>query len=63
MIGLPLMLVASRVPVRWWKRFGWVVLVGALAAQMLVFTGLGVSVNGNRNWIELGGQRLQPSEA
>jgi cell division protein FtsW len=62
-IGLPLMLVASRVPVRWWKRFGWVVLVGALAAQMLVFTGLGVSVNGNRNWIELGGQRLQPSEA
>ncbi|GAA4353100.1 putative lipid II flippase FtsW [Angustibacter luteus] len=61
-IGLPLMLVASRVPVRWWKRFGWVVLIGALAAQLLVFTGLGVSVNGNRNWIELGGQRLQPSE-
>ena len=25
--------------------------------------GSGVSVNGNRNWIELGGQRLQPSEA
>ncbi|WP_426566628.1 putative lipid II flippase FtsW [Angustibacter sp. McL0619] len=62
-IGLPLMLVASRVPVRLWKRIGWVVLVGALLAQLLVFTSLGVSVNGNRNWIGVGGQRLQPSEA
>jgi len=62
LIGLPLMLIASRLPVTFWRRAGWVVLAGAIAAQMLVFTPLGVSVNGNRNWIALGGQRLQPSE-
>ncbi len=61
-IGLPLMLVASRVPVRAWKAIGWVALVVALVAQALVFTRLGVSVGGNRNWIGVGGMRLQPSE-
>jgi cell division protein FtsW len=45
-----------------WRRLGWVLIGVALFAQALVFTPLGVSVNGNRNWIELGGQRLQPSE-
>ncbi len=57
------MLIASRVPVRAWKAIGWVALVAALLAQALVFSPLGVSVNGNRNWIGVGGMRLQPSEA
>ena len=61
-IGLPMMAVASRLPVHVWRRLGWVLLSVALLGQALVFTPLGVSVNGNRNWIELGGQRLQPSE-
>jgi cell division protein FtsW len=62
-VGLPLMLIASRVPVRWWKAMGWPALGLAVAGQMLVFSSLGVSVNGNRNWVELAGLRLQPSEA
>ena len=61
-IGVPLMAAASRIPVRIWRRLGWVLIVAALLGQALVFTPLGVSVNGNRNWVQLGGQRLQPSE-
>ena len=61
-IGVPLMVAASRLPVRVWRSLGWVLLAIAVLGQALVFTPLGVSVNGNRNWIELGGQRLQPSE-
>jgi cell division protein FtsW len=61
-VGVPLMLLASRVPVRAWKAIGWVALVVALLAQALVFSPLGVSVNGNRNWIGVGSMRLQPSE-
>ncbi|MGL5858257.1 MAG: putative lipid II flippase FtsW [Angustibacter sp.] len=62
-IGVPLLAVAARVPVRWWVLIGWIALPVALAAQLLVFTSLGVTVNGNRNWVQLGGIRVQPSEA
>ncbi|GAB3597922.1 putative lipid II flippase FtsW [Angustibacter peucedani] len=61
-VGVPLMVVASRVPVRVWKAVGWVALVVALFAQALVFSPLGVTVNGNRNWVGVAGMRLQPSE-
>jgi cell division protein FtsW len=61
-IGLPLMWVLSRVRIEVWKRLAWPALVGALCAQLLVFTPLGVRVNGNLNWIEVAGFRGQPSE-
>ncbi len=54
--------VASRLPVRIWKRLAVPVLGGSLLLQTLVFTPLGVSVNGNRNWIAVGGLQMQPSE-
>jgi cell division protein FtsW len=63
LIGLPLMVVAARLPVRAWRRIGWAALAITLVAQLFVFTPLGVSVNGNRNWIGVGSMRLQPSEA
>jgi len=63
-VGLPLMLLAARLPVRWWKRLAWPILLGALALQALVFVpGLGIEVNGNRNWIRVAGFTAQPSEA
>jgi cell division protein FtsW len=61
-LGVPLMYVASRVPIRIWNLGAWPMLFGALLLQALVFTGLGVDVNGNRNWIALAGFTLQPSE-
>ncbi|MFS0867706.1 putative lipid II flippase FtsW [Microbacterium sp. 179-B 1A2 NHS] len=61
-VGIPLMLVLSRLPVLFWKRISWIALGGALGLQMLVFTPLGYSFDGNRNWVSIAGQQLQPSE-
>jgi cell division protein FtsW len=60
--GAVAMLVASRVPVRGWKALSLPILVASVFAQLLVFTPLGVTVNGNRNWVGFGGFSLQPSE-
>ncbi|GGF23146.1 hypothetical protein GCM10011399_15940 [Subtercola lobariae] len=64
LIGIPLLLVASRLPSTFWKRSAWLVLAGGCVLQLLVIaTPLGVTVNGNRNWLQLGPiPALQPSE-
>ncbi|MFB8147359.1 putative lipid II flippase FtsW [Microbacterium sp. NPDC056003] len=62
MIGVPLMFIASRVPVSFWKRIAWPALIVATAFQLLVFTPLGVDNDGNRNWINIAGMQAQPSE-
>jgi len=62
LLGLPLAWVASRLPVAWYKRFAWPVLLGTLALLVLVPV-IGTTVRGNRNWIPLpGGMQIQPSE-
>lgn len=61
-LGIPLMFIASRLPLLFWKRISWIALLAGLAMQMLVFTPLGDSNDGNRNWIIVGGMQLQPSE-
>jgi len=55
--------VAARIPVPWYRRLAIPVLGGAVLLQLLVFTSLGVSVGGNRNWVRLlPGVQIQPSE-
>jgi cell division protein FtsW len=61
-MGAVAMVVAARVPLRAWKALSVPILVGALFLQLLVFTPLGLSVNGNRNWLSVGPISLQPSE-
>jgi cell division protein FtsW len=62
-IGIIGAFVASRVPLITWKRVSVPLLAGAIFLQALVFVpGLGVSINGNRNWIQIAGQQIQPSE-
>ncbi len=61
-IGIPLMLVASRMPVTFWKKWAWTALVASGALQLLVFTPLGIENGGNRNWISIAGVGAQPSE-
>ena len=62
--GIILMLVLSRLSIPTYKKLGWPALGLSLALLVLVFTPLGVNVNGNRNWIQLGpGVTAQPSEA
>jgi cell division protein FtsW len=61
-IGLPLMWLASRLPVRAFRIAAYPALLGTLALLVLVAVA-GVSVNGNRNWLVVAGPiRLQPSE-
>ncbi|KQP71059.1 cell division protein FtsW [Microbacterium sp. Leaf288] len=61
-IGIPLMFIASRLPVTFWKKIAWPALIFGVAFQLLVFTPLGHGADGNRNWIIIGGFQAQPSE-
>ncbi|MDR7190240.1 cell division protein FtsW [Microbacterium sp. BE35] len=61
-IGVPLMFIASRLPVAFWKKMAWPALIFGVAFQLLVFTPLGHGADGNRNWITIAGFQAQPSE-
>jgi cell division protein FtsW len=61
--GIIPMVIAARIPIRVWQGFAWPAVLLAIFLQGLVFSPLGASVNGNRNWLAFAGQRLQPSEA
>lgn len=61
-IGLPLAFIASRMPQRVLRALTWPALGGALLLLALTKTPLGVSVNGNTNWLALGPIQIQPSE-
>ncbi|GAA4733006.1 putative lipid II flippase FtsW [Isoptericola chiayiensis] len=63
LIGLPLMLVAARLPVRWYKRLAWPALVVAIALQSLTLVpALGRAAGSNVGWIHVGGVTVQPAE-
>ncbi|WP_223847628.1 peptidoglycan glycosyltransferase FtsW [Bifidobacterium callitrichos] len=62
-VGLIVGFILSFVPIRFYRRFGIVALGGAMALQLLTFTGLGVSQYGNTGWIRVGGSfTIQPAE-
>ncbi|MFJ5223959.1 putative lipid II flippase FtsW [Streptomyces sp. NPDC088400] len=63
-IGAVLLLIAARMPVKLHRALAYPLLVGAGFLMVLVqIPGIGRSVNGNQNWISLGGPfQLQPSE-
>ena len=62
LIGVPVMLIAARVPVSFWRRWAWVAVVGGVLLQLLVFSPLGYGYGGNTNWIKIGTFTAQPSE-
>ncbi len=64
-IGVPALVVASRLPASWFRKLSVPILVLSIVLLVLVLVpGIGVSVNGNQNWIEIGGSfRIQPAEA
>lgn len=63
LVGIPLMLIASRMPVGFWKKWAWPAVVATSFLQLLVFIpGLGFEFQGNRNWIRIGAFTAQPSE-
>jgi cell division protein FtsW len=63
-LGVPVLFVASRLPVIWFRRLAVPMLVLSVVLLVLVLIpGIGVSVNGNQNWIDVGSFRIQPAEA
>lgn len=64
LIGVPLAVVATRIPVRWYRRLAWPALVVAVALQSLTLVpALARGAGGNVGWIYLGGGvSLQPAE-
>jgi len=62
-VGVIGAVVATHLPLITWKRVSVPLLVAAILLQVLVFVpGLGVSVKGNRNWVQIAGYQVQPSE-
>ncbi|MEV8550549.1 putative lipid II flippase FtsW [Streptomyces glaucescens] len=63
-IGAGLLYAASRMPVKLHRALAYPILAGAVFLMALVqVPGIGVAVNGNQNWISLGGSfQIQPSE-
>ncbi|MGR0320458.1 putative lipid II flippase FtsW [Agromyces sp. ZXT2-3] len=63
LIGVPVMLLAGRMPEGFWMRIAWLVLGVSCVLQLLVVaTPLGVEVGGNTNWLRFGAVQFQPSE-
>lgn len=62
-IGLIFMFALSRTSIRGLKKLAWPALFLSLILLGLVFTPLGESVGGNRNWLRIGDFSAQPSEA
>jgi cell division protein FtsW len=63
LVGLPILFVLSRLPVRFFKAIAWPALLAAVLFQMLIFSPLGHTVGGNTGWIYVGSLSAQPSEA
>ncbi|TKR23807.1 putative lipid II flippase FtsW [Cellulomonas hominis] len=61
-LGVVVMLVAARVPLRVYRRAAAPLLLGALVLQLLVFTPLGLSQGERRSWVALGPVVGQPAE-
>ncbi|MDG4863880.1 putative lipid II flippase FtsW, partial [Streptomyces sp. T-3] len=63
-LGTILLLVAMRMPIKLHRAMAYPILVGSVFLMVLVqVPGIGHAVNGNQNWISLGGPfQLQPSE-
>jgi cell division protein FtsW len=61
-LALPVAFVATRMPHRVLRWFAWPGLAVAVVLLALTQTSLGVAVNGNQNWLQLGPLRIQPSE-
>jgi cell division protein FtsW len=61
-LGLPVAFVATRLPHRVLRAFAWPALLVAVVLLGLTQTSMGLTVNGNRNWLALGPVVVQPAE-
>lgn len=62
LMGLPVLLVATRLPTSFYRRVAWPLLILSLVLQSLIFSPLGHENGGNLNWLDFGSFFVQPSE-
>ena len=63
LVGMAAGFAVVNVPVQWWMKSGWLLLVISLGLLVLVLVpGVGRTVNGSTRWIGFGGLNLQVSE-
>jgi cell division protein FtsW len=60
--GVLIMFGLARLPAPVIRKLAWPMMAAAVVTLGLVFTPLGMIVNGNRNWLSFGGLTVQPSE-
>jgi cell division protein FtsW len=60
-IGLVGLIVASNLPMGFYRKFGSVLLLSTLGLQVATVL-FGADINGNRNWLSIGPFSIQPSE-
>ncbi|MEQ8953448.1 MAG: putative lipid II flippase FtsW, partial [Gammaproteobacteria bacterium] len=62
-LGIAGFVITLNIPVRFWRRASWFLLMASFALLLLVLVpGIGTTVNGSTRWIDLGLFNLQPSE-
>ena len=61
-IGLPCAWIASRMPNRWLRSMAWPALIVSMVLLALTQTPLGLTRNGQTNWLGIGPIAIQPSE-
>jgi cell division protein FtsW len=61
-LAIPFVWVAVRLPHRVLRMFAWPALLVSVVLLYLTQTSMGVTVNGNRNWLALGPVQIQPAE-
>lgn len=62
-VGIFLGYLAFKMPTKGWRKISPPLLLGSAVLLCLVFVnGIGLEINGNRNWIHLGPITIQPSE-
>ena len=61
-LGMPFVWLAVRLPHRVLRAFSWPALLVSVVLLVLTQTSMGVTVNGNRNWLALGPVQVQPAE-
>lgn len=62
-MGIVVAYAVSRIPLRWWQKVDWLLLMVGMAGLIAVLIpGIGHEVNGSWRWINLGFIKIQPSE-
>src|SRR5205085_11061301 len=63
LLGLPVAFLATRMPHRLLRLLAWPALLLSVVLLALTQTSMGVEVNGNKNWLAIGGPIvIQPAE-